>query len=156
MEYCDLYREHVGVMGADRRITNVITKHWEDVRGNKLMPSEIDLDPEVLDGVLDNCFLIRTEELLQAGSHKYVYIGKNILEAYGSDETTPKDYHDVDPLSHKDKFEEVIKTLKPVVQEGEFINKDGKLVKFRQCLIPLAQDGRTIDSIFGGMRFKVF
>ena len=156
MDTQDLHRVHNTVQGAEKRITNVILYHWKMARGMKNMPSQEDLDPTFLEPVLNNCFLIKATELKVSGKHNYVYIGKNILDAYGSHITAPKDYHDIDPLSHKDKFEEVLEHGKPVIDAGEFINKDGYLVKFRQCLVPLSFDGYTIDSIFGGMRFKTF
>jgi hypothetical protein len=156
MENKDLHREHKGGPGNSNRITSIIIEHWEKVRGDKHIPSEQDLDPNVLEELLNNCFLLKATELAGAGKHNYVYIGKNILDAYGSNITAPKDYHDIDPLSHKDKFEEVLRTRKPVMDEGEFVNQNGHIVKYRQCLVPLGKDGRTIESIFGGMRFKVF
>jgi len=156
MDKQDLHREHKTEQGSEKRITNVIFKHWDEARGTRAMPSEKDLDPDVLEPILDNCFLIKTTELKISGKHTYVYIGKNILDAYGSHETNPKDYHDVDPLSHKNKFEKVLESLKPVIEEGEFVNNDGYLVKYRQCLIPLGSDNNTVDSIFGGMRFRIF
>ena len=156
MDSLDLHKVHKADAGAANRITTIIIKHWEQVRGTKNIPSEKDLDPNVLESLLDNCFLVRATGLTISGQHDYVYIGKNILDAYGSNVTYPKDHHHTDPLAHKDKFHEVMKTCKPIVDEGEFINKDGHLVKYRQCLVPLGKDGRTIDSIFGGMRFKVF
>lgn len=156
MDNQDLHRKHKVDAGAANRITKIIIDHWNVVRGRKALPSEQDLDPNVLESLLDNCFLIKTAELTTAGKHNYVYIGKNIIDAYGSHVTYPKDSHHIDPLSHKDKFKEVIQTRKPVLEEGEFINQDGHLVKYRQCLVPLGRDGRTVESIFGGMRFKVF
>ncbi len=156
MEDIDLHKQHKSDQGAERRISNIIIRHWSNARGNNMLPTEEALDPNILEPILDNCFLIKAKELRATGQHNYVYIGKNILDAYGSQYTTPKDYHDIDPLSHKDKIEEILRTMKPVTSEGEFVNKEGHVVKYRQCLVPLSKDGYTIESIFGGMRFKVF
>ncbi len=156
MENQDLHREHKSELASEGRITNIILTHWYDIRKDKVLPSEKDIDPNILEPILDNCFLIKTKELRTLEQHRYIYIGKNILDAYGSRVTSPKDYDDIDPLSHKNKFEEVLKYCKPIIDEGEFINKDGLLVKYRQCIVPLGEDRNNIESIFGGMRFKVF
>ena len=156
MEYADLQRNHSVGSSHDKRITNIIINHWAEVKGEKAIAAEKDLDSNLLDDVLDNCFLIEATELVLSGKHKYIYIGKNILDAYGSRATSPKDYHDVDPLSNKIKFQEVINLKKPVMEDGQFINQDGNVVKYRQCLVPLGKDGINVDSIFGGMRFKIF
>lgn len=156
MDHHDLQREHQTDEGSANRITTIIIDHWEKVRGDNAIPSQQDLDPNTLESLLDNCFLVKATSFAANGRHDYVYIGKNIVDAYGSNVTYPQDNSHIDPLSHKDKFEEVIRTKKPVLDEGEFINKDGHVVKYRQCLVPLGKDGRTIETIFGGMRFKVF
>ena len=155
MEYQDLYREHKGSSTAENRITNILLRHWNDVRSNKLLPSEKDLDANILEEILDNCFLINITEFARLGTYKYIYIGNNILHAYASNTTVPHDYHDVNPLFNKNKFEEAISSKKPVIDEGDFTNKDGHLVKYRQCFLPLGKDGKTTESIFGGMRFKI-
>lgn len=154
MENQDLYRVHAVRKGAEARITAIIIDHWEQVRGDRRFPSQQDLDPNYLEPYLDSCFLIKVEELMHTGKHNYVYIGKNILEAYGSSATHAQN-EGVDPLSHKDKFEEVLKRRLPVLDEGEFMNQDGRIVRYRQCLVPLGNNG-VVESIFGGMRFKVF
>ena len=81
-----------------------------------------------------------------------ILIGEPIqltIEAYLSPKSA-KNFVIIDSVVHF----ELLK--KPVIDEGEFINRDGHVVKYRQCLIPLAKDSYTVDSIFGGMRFKVF
>jgi len=156
MEYQDLDRAHKQDPRKEKRITNIIIEHWEASKASHLIAAEKDLDPNVLDAILDNCFLISAGEFIISGKHKYTYIGKHILEAYGNRVTSPKDYHDVDPLSNKRKFKEVIDKKAPVTEEGQFTNKDGHIVKYRQCLVPLGSDGKTVETIFGGMRFKVF
>jgi hypothetical protein len=156
MELQDLQREHTKDALKEKRISNIIINHWEKVKGDKLIAAEKDLDPVLLDPLLDNCFMLSASELAEAGKYKYIYIGKNILDAYGSRVTSPKDYHDVDPLSNKKKFKELMEKKVPIMEEGQFINKDGDVVKYRQCLVPLGSDGVTIETILGGMRFKVF
>lgn len=139
---------------SDKRITTIILNHWESAKGSAKFPSEKHLDPEVLEQVLDSCFLIRTEGLSE-GKYNYKFLGKNIMEAYGSDITQPLSSSKTNPLTQKDKIEEVLIRERPVTDSGSFINKNGHVIKYRQCLVPLSSDGRKIDSVFGGMRFKV-
>jgi hypothetical protein len=139
--------------GGDKRITSIILNHWEAVRGEKQYPAEADLDPAVLEPVLDNCFLIKIEGLLE-GKYQYKFLGKNVMNAYGSD-LTRRLNTESDPLSQKEKILEVLNTKRPVIDEGEFVNTKQNLVKYRQCLMPLSSDGVNIDSIFGGIRFIV-
>lgn len=140
---------------ADRRINNVILRHWEEARGGRRFPSELDLDPEILEAVLDNSFLVKTDGV-EDGKYNYKFLGKNIMNAYGSDLTKCLDYSKGNPLTYSNKIEHIIATGDPISDEGEFINTHGDKLKYRQCLVPLSSDGIHVDSVLGGMRFKIF
>lgn len=140
----------------EKRISNIIIKHWNEVRGDRPFPAEKELDPGVLETVLDNCYLVRARGIMEENTFEYVYIGKNIEAAYGDDSLTVNDhYTSTSPLTHKDKFKEVIETRKPVEDEGKFVNRNGDTVRYRQCMVPLGGDGLLIDTILCGMRYKV-
>jgi hypothetical protein len=138
----------------DKRITNLILDHWNAVKGLKKFPSEKDLDPAFLEQLLDNCFLIKTEGIFD-GKYNYKFLGKNIMNAYGSDLTRSMDDTSENPLSQRDKIKELLTHKRPIVDEGEFRNINGNLIKYRQCLVPMSSDGINIDSVFGGMRFII-
>lgn len=130
-------------------------RSWEQARGDKIMPTEQDLSPDSLEEILDNCFII-TLEGLNEGKYNYKFIGEKILEAYGSDATKRKDYERGNPLSYKGKVEHIVESLVPLIDEGKFTNYCGNIVKYRQCLVPISNDGKNVHSILGGMRFKIF
>ena len=140
---------------SDKRINHIILSHWEDIRGERRFPSEVDLNPEVLESVLDNSFLVQTEGV-EDGKFNYKFLGKNIMNAYGSDLTKCFDYSKGNPLAYSNKIEHIMITGEPISDEGEFINAQGDRLKYRQCLVPLSSDGVHVDSVLGGMRFKIF
>ena len=67
----------------NQRITNIILNHWNDIKGFNAFPKESDLDISYLEPFLDNCFLINAEGINE-GKYNYKYIGKNVLNSYGS------------------------------------------------------------------------
>ncbi len=138
---------------ADGRITNILMRHWGNIRGTRVLPAESELDPAILEGILDNCFLIRAEGIPE-GKYHYKYLGKNVMNAYGSDLTKRQGNDKENPLTYKKKIEQVLESKLPVIDEGEFVNVQGHLVKYRLCLVPLGT-GDKVDSILGGMRFKI-
>ncbi|MCE3233023.1 MAG: hypothetical protein K0R98_1280 [Rickettsiaceae bacterium] len=138
----------------DKRITNIILDHWNAIRGLKKYPAETDLDPALLEELLDNCFLIKTEGIFE-GKYNYKFLGKNIMNAYGSDLTRSLNDSAENPFSQRDKIKELITHEHPIIDEGEFHNINKDIIKYRQCLVPLSSDGINIDSVFGGMRFII-
>ena len=138
----------------DKRITNIILDHWENIKGGKKYPSEKDLNPAILEGILDSCFLVNAEGILD-GEYKYKFLGKNIMNAYGSDLIDGVDQHKESPLAYASMAKKCLTTGQTVLDSGQFKNKHGSVVKYRICVVPLSSDGIKIDAIFGGMRFLI-
>jgi hypothetical protein len=146
--------ENGRLLHHDKRITNLILDHWNAIKGSKKFPSEKDLDPVFLEQLLDNCFLIKTEGIFE-GKYNYKFLGKNIMNAYGSDLTRSMNKEQENPLSQRDKIKELLIHKHPIIDEGEFQNINRDLIKYRQCIVPMSSDGINIDSVFGGMRFII-
>lgn len=135
----------------DKRITNIILNHWREIKGNKKYPSEKDLNPAILESILDNCFLVQAEGILE-GQYKYKFLGKNIMNAYGSDLIEGSEKN---PLAYAEMAKKVVQTGEPLSDSGNFKNTKGHLVKYRICVVPLSSDAENIDAVFGGMRFLI-
>lgn len=143
--------------GIERRITLRLLAYWEKLRGDRPMPREEDINPDDIADLWDSCFLIHVKDLIQQ-DYNYTYLGQAIIDAYtsGFSADDPNEglvSPNAGKLAHS--YARVIATMKPVLEEGEFKNAHNDTVKYRQCLLPLGDDGE-IKAIFGGMRFKIF
>lgn len=140
----------------ERRITVRLVGYWEKLRGNRVMPAENDIDPEDLADLWDYCFLVQVRDFHKK-DYNYTYLGSAIMEAYRGGLSLDDKSCLVDINANKLSFDyaKVIQDRAPTIQEGQFVNAEGNIVKYRQCLLPLGPGGE-VDAIFGGMRFKVF
>ncbi|MDB2414675.1 PAS domain-containing protein [Rickettsiales bacterium] len=140
------------------RITDIILDHWNELRDVRKFPSESELDLGHLSSIWDNCFLVQTRDVLTKENYNYTYLGKNIIDAYGRDLTNMSIMalasEQADHISFK--YEEVIRTGTFMYDEGEFLNAKKMKVKYRQVLVPLGDDNCHVQSILGGMRYKLF
>ncbi len=138
----------------ERRITIRLLAYWEKLRRGRDMPAEDDLDPKDLHDMWDHCFLVQ----VNGGDpdYHYAYLGPAIIAAYHG-KLTPSDAELlVSPHAEKmaGHYRQIVESGKPVVDEGEFHNASNQRVKYRQCLLPLGQEGRVV-AIFGGMRYRI-
>jgi hypothetical protein len=142
--------------GMERRLTLRLIAYWERVRGERLMPSESDIDPDDLHDLWDYCFLVQVRDLIKE-DYNYTYLGSAIVDAYRAGLSMSDPGRLVAPSANKltISYQQVINTRAPVIEEGEFNNLRGDRVKYRQCMLPLSY-GEAVDAIFGGMRFKIF
>ncbi len=132
----------------ERRITLRLLAYWERLRGARPMPLEQEIDPDHLQDVWESCFLMHINDISQK-DHQYLYLGELLREWLGH----PDASQNIAIL--KEGYPKVAATGRPLVEEGEFLNAQGKLVKFRQCLLPLGAEGQ-VQAILGGVRFKQF
>ena len=144
------------------RITDVLHNYWKGLKYSRDdIPWESDIRARDLRDIWPNCFLLKVEEL-QRKNFNYTYIGDSLIDMYGWFDLGYKEICDklIDPKSSmlRDSFEEVIKTGTPAFLEEEFDNRKGGVVKFRSCMLPLSssKDSRKIESIIGGVRWKLF
>ncbi len=141
----------------ERRITLRLIAYWEKLRRGNVMPTEDDIDPDYLKDLWDYCFLIHVKDL-DKPDYNYTYLGDAIKKAYQGELSSVEEGSMVASPNAKElavSYEKVIKTCTPLLDEGEFVNMHNDVVKYRQCLLPLGENGK-VDAIFGGMRFKIF
>lgn len=145
-----------GSQVLERRITLKLIAYWEKLRKGRLMPVEDDIDPDYLKDLWDYCFLIHVKDL-DKPDYNYTYLGDAIKRAYQGELSGENNSNVASPNAKElaISYEKVIRTCAPLLDEGEFVNMHNDMVKYRQCLLPLGENG-NVDAIFGGMRFKVF
>ena len=144
------------VPGQERRITIRMLSYWEKLRRNRVMPSVNDVNPEDLQDLWDNCFIVHLKDVGNADQNS-TYIGKAILDAYQQGLSEEDDHRlispDLETFMHHHKA--IFESPKPLLEEGEFDNTLLGTVKYRQCILPLGENGK-VEAILGGMHFKVF
>lgn len=143
---------------SQRRITDALLEHWKEIKGKRLFPSEKDLNLEKIEDIWSSCFLVQTRDIEQGEDYNYTYLGNCIIDAYGKDLTHQSPFllasTQANHLQHV--YERIIDNKGPAIDEGIFLNLKGQTVKYRQCLVPLGDNDAKVDSILGGMRYKIF
>lgn len=142
----------------DKRLTQALKDYWDFERSEMPFPSLKQIDQKNIKEIWENCFIVEASNKHRRENYKYLYLGKNIIQAYGEDLTGLQ----VDKMASPDAgnleraYERVLATKLPVQDEGEIHNACKQLIKYRQILLPLGDDGVNITAILGGMSYKVF
>lgn len=141
---------------VERRITLRLMAYWEKLRKDRPMPVEDDINPDDLEGLWDYCFLIHVKDL-EKQDYNYTYLGLALQEAYEGNVASDggDSLASLNASKLAGSFGKVIELGLPVLDEGQFINLHNDKVLYRQCLLPLGENGQ-VDAIFGGMRFKIY
>lgn len=140
----------------ENRMTNKLVDYWNELKGDRDFPSELDINPSDIANIWDNCFLIKNEKASGDGDgYKYTFLGQGLINAYGDDISQEEVNILVQPNKARfiEKVEETIETKKPVVDESEFVNAHSVLIKYRKIYLPLGEDD-DVTHVMGGMRWK--
>lgn len=144
----------------ERRITELLKRYWNDVRGDRPYPPESEIDPEALSSIWDSCFLVRVDRGNAERPHHYAYLGAALVRAYGGEDASAREVCEAlvypSAMSMIHKFREVAEGGVPVQEAGEFRNPAGEVIKYRSELLPLGDREGGIGYIIGGMKWKVF
>ena len=142
---------------AERRLTSRLLLYWQNKARSGLMPQEEDIDPEMLGDLWPKCFLIQTFDIKHRQDMNFTYLGQEIIDAYQDGMMSEGQHVLISPNASKLSlsFKQVMESVAPVVAEGEFLSLSGRVVRYRQCLLPLGV-GDDVNAIFGGMSFKAY
>lgn len=143
----------------EKRITAILKKYWDDLLNGRRFPAENEVKSSDLADIWDNCFIVKADNSSKKDDYQYTYLGQNIIKAYGKDLTglnIKSSTLAAPEASHlANEYERVLALKRPVMDTGEMnISKD-EVLKYRQILLPLGDDGVNITAILGGMSYKV-
>jgi len=135
-----------------------LQNYWDELKGNRKFPSENEINPDDLADIWSACFLISIDDVTRRLGYRYSYLGESLIEAYGDDISNPEITMRLvsssgAPMIHK--FDEVLATQAPVIDESEFVNLKRLNIRYRTCLLPLGI-GNEVTHIIGCMRWKVY
>ena len=138
------------------RINEQLQQYWNELRGSRAMPLESEVNIAALKAIWDHCFLVN----IHPDKFAYSYLGAQLIEAYGDDLTgreIAETLLEPHPTSLFSKFQHVASSAQPAMDDSEFTNLRGALVKYRACILPLGSLGHTgVAFLLGGMKWKAF
>lgn len=143
---------------TDKRITVVLRKYWDYLREERAFPTEREINPAEIADIWENCFIVEANNNSRKEDYIYKYIGKKIIQAYGEDLTGMAVDKMVAPEAGHlaEEYEKVLGIKRPVLDEGTLKAPNKGVIKYRQILLPLGENGIKITAILGGMSYKVF
>lgn len=121
------------------------------------MPSEDEIDPDALQGLWPNCFLVQVRDIEAVQHFNYTYFGDALRQAY-SDAVLNEDNTRV-PGPEANRlaaiYRSIIESCDPLLDENELVNARGQVVLYRQSMMPLGRQEGKVESILGGVWFRI-
>ncbi|RME64166.1 MAG: PAS domain-containing protein, partial [Alphaproteobacteria bacterium] len=140
---------------SERRLNIRVFEYWDSLLKGRDFPSVADLDPEALEPFRDNSLLIDFTDGYD--NPKLRFIGKALRQESGIDssEMQPDGVPRGTMLSRlTDHYLEILANRAPIGFEAEFTSMRGVRMLYRGILLPMSDDGETINFIYGAVSWK--
>ncbi len=140
----------------EQRMTFRLLSYWQRARGDKKFPSLAEVDISQISEVYHFTFTIELGE--NEEEHRFVYFGPALSSQFGEDYTGMALSDAVQDQIVNNTigfYQKVLDERKPCSESAEFF-MNGKEVRYRSIILPLSEDGETIDFLFGTANYKIF
>jgi hypothetical protein len=140
---------------AERRVTVRAYAYWASLLAGREFPSARDLDPGDIEEFRDTSLLL--DFSVDPQNPTLLYVGPKLRDDAGVQLTSmrPSDVPGRSLISRlTDHYLEIIANRAPVGFEAEFTNARGQRILYRGILMPLSDDGQTINFLFGVLSWK--
>lgn len=141
--------------GMERRLVLRLLAHWRSLCDDRDYPSFFDLDPSVIPEMWANCFVL---EVFENGHEPHFRAMGDILAAHVDFSlinqpisTAPEKSLPCVAVSF---LEEVLRKGVPISRGDEFFKDDGTKVLYRSILLPMSDDGDTVNGILGAVNCR--
>ncbi len=145
-------------MDISRRISERIVSYWNSIRGERALASEDAVDWFALRDIIDSCYLVKVKSQPGGPHFECTFLGSSVKEAhdaiYADTKSQKTSANNLEYLHEN--FMKVLKKKAPLQEESELKVERSKKVKFRQGMVPLADDDNQVVAILGALRYKQY
>jgi len=143
----------------DKRLVNRLQNYWELIRRGKPMPEISQLNPHSIEDLWSQCMKLEALQTQGGVTYYYRFVGSVLAEMYGSDPTNREVDRKVKQYPMNiivDKLDGVAAARNFLIDENQFVNGRGKLVKYRACLMPFGNETKGVTHIVVGFSGREF
>lgn len=144
-------------INKERRITGRLKKYWTKLSDGRMFPRESEILPSMISDMWDYCFIVKADNSCKKEDYQYTYLGQKIPDAYKRElrGISIQTLASLDAGNLEHEYEKVLAWKRPVISNSENTIGMDKVIRFRQVLLPLGEDGINITSILGCMSYRI-
>lgn len=146
---------------SEKRLTDRLEKYWELVKGAASLPSFHKFNTHAITDIEDFCIVFEVRRTDNAFNLIFKFIGREIEQAFGKNllgEYINKgnENHYIPGINLINAMKQSYNEKQPLKSSGQFINKNNKLIKYRDGIYPFSDNQKDITHLVVGFSFKEF
>lgn len=142
-------------MNTNHRLTDRLTNYWLLLKEDAAMPPFSRFSISTVSDIWQQCVLFT----VQPDNHgvSFYQVGEQAKALYGDVAGNPMSAQ-VRHYQHAAivrRMDEMLATPQVMYDQGEFMNEQGKLVKYRSCMLPFGENGK-VTHVLAGLSWREF
>jgi hypothetical protein len=136
----------------EQRVTSRLMKYWDNLRKDAEIPAFAKFNSAAVEDIWGQCMLFMVNPGQGKKHYTFYRVGDAVRKMYQEDvvgQVLTPHHASFKGANIIKRIDEVIAHPTPVFDEGQFINKKSKMVKFRSCLLPFGNDDKVSHVIVG-------
>lgn len=139
----------------EKRLTTRLITYWERTKGSADFPAYQQINPSAIDDIWQNCLALHVQPK-SGGMQHYVYAhcGETVTKALGKNmrgQMLASNMRLFPGARIIKRIDEVVTrtAATPLLDDGQFVNDNGKVIKYRACLLACGANGIVSHVIIG-------
>lgn len=131
--------------------------YWQKKKGGRIAPARREIRPnEIPVPVLPYIYMI---DVIPGQPRRFRFrlVGTGIVTEYGSDPTGKfVDEVDLDFMTNEiiAEYDRVASSGQPAASRWKYTKLDGRMLEYEHVILPLSDDGKTVDVLLGAAMIK--
>ena len=142
------------------RLTDRLTNYWNNVRKDQTIPEFSQFNASAISDMWQQCilFVVHPSTEGRTPTLSFYMVGDKLRELYGTDVVgkpfNPAQRH-FQGAAVVRKIDEMIANPAPIIDNGQFVGQNNKIVKYRSCLLPFGKGG-VVTHVIAGLSWREF
>lgn len=141
--------------GVERRANSRCLRFWQEVAGGRRFPSRSAVTPAAAGDLWDHMFMVEVTPV--PADYRFVMAGNVLQTALGHDPTGKKVSEALPGgMGSRTLFlhQAAVGLKGPVDDAAKWTRADGTEILYRSILLPLSDDGETVNALLGAFSFR--
>lgn len=145
----------------ENRLVHRLESYWNLLRKEKTMPDFAQLNTSMISDIWDQCALFTVQHSAESAkpSIHFNAIGEKLLTIYSRDmlgRSMTASQTNFQGAAILKKAYDVIGNPTFLIDQGQFVSQNGKVVKYRSCLMPFSGKDSRVSHVVVGLSWREF
>ncbi len=142
------------------RLTDRLTSYWNNIKKDNVIPEFAQFNSSAVSDLWQQCILFTVHPTTEGRTPtlSFYQVGDAVKSLYKGDVVgqpfNPAQRH-FQGAAVVRKIDEMLANPQPIVDMGQFVGPNNKIVKYRSCLLPFGKGG-VVTHVIAGLSWREF